>query len=208
MRLQQQAGLTHLDHNNTSLCTVTPTYDLGCPFGVKTKACPWGSVHNINKRPIGARIAAQIVQSINTPHPGVRKQWPGPTLVKVVAKKSVDSQGVTVTLTFAEGIMRAPTAYCDACCSRGTDFDVSGDNGRTWINSTLPHLVNGTADGTPSSLEFHVKEVVRVTHVRYTANQPFPQCAVYSASMGTASSPTLPFRVALDADGEWHRQGV
>jgi len=38
----------------------------------------------------------------------------------------------------------------------------------------------------------------QVTDVRYTANQPFPQCAVYSAQ----GRPALPFAVRLDQEGE------
>ena len=34
--------------------------------------------------------------------------------------------------------------------------------------------------------------------VRYTANQPFPQCAVYSS---TTLGPAMPFIVKLGADG-------
>ena len=31
------------------LAEATATYDLGCPFGVKTSLCPFGSVHNVVK---------------------------------------------------------------------------------------------------------------------------------------------------------------
>jgi hypothetical protein len=37
-----------------------------------------------------------------------------------------------------------------------------------------------------------------VTHIRYTGNQPFPQCAVFAAQQGKATGiPAMPFRAAL-----------
>merc|ERR1712110_1337629 len=67
------------------------------------------------------------------------------------------------------------TQYCNACCSSGVgDFDASGDGGATWVNATGPQrLIHD------SSVSFTVP-LAHVTHVRYTANQAFPQCALYN----------------------------
>ena len=43
MRLAQEAPLL-----DDPLASVTASYDQGCPFGVKTAVCPFGSVHNVN----------------------------------------------------------------------------------------------------------------------------------------------------------------
>eukprot|EP00966_Prymnesium_polylepis_P299459 6920204-Prymnesium_polylepis.1 len=75
MRLQQQAGLLGLD-SDTAMATATPTYDLGCPFSAgKTDICPFGPVHNVFKRPIGARVALQILTGIKRRK--ARRMWQG-----------------------------------------------------------------------------------------------------------------------------------
>ena len=221
MRLQQQAGAAAAGlatlGSSPVLTTVTPTYDLGCPPGIdhttKTTTCPFGTVHNVHKRPIGARIAAQIEAQIETQIVAARivagggatsraqSQWPGPTLARV---QTVPTQGVadsnTVTLRYAEHgtLSLAPTQNCVACCTGGSagDFDASFDGGQTWVNGTRPVLVNATA------LQFDVvqRQTGSMSHVRYTASQPFPQCAVYSsATLG----PAMPFRLKLGAGGSW-----
>jgi hypothetical protein len=132
MRLQQQAGLVGFNSPSTAMATVTPTYDLGCPFGVKTTACPFGSVHNVNKQPIAARIAAQIMGRQNYPD---STQWPGPRLLRVEAtshaqfakgkgkgtplQQMVGAQAggavnmlTTVSITYAQALYQRATAWC------------------------------------------------------------------------------------------------
>jgi hypothetical protein len=252
MRLQQQAGVVG-QLGGSAVATVTPTYDYGCPPGVdvstKTAACPFGSVHNVNKRPIGQRVAAQIFKTFagrGGPAAAAASgaasgaasahQWPGPTLARVQAAPAQGAAGssctVTLTLRYAEpALSQAPTQNCVACCTGGGvgDFDASFDGGRTWVNGSRPVLVNATAlrfdvvvadsaagaggtgagagaatASTPAATAAAAAAAARVTaagvtHVRYTANQPFPQCAVYSsATLG----PALPFRVEL-VHGGW-----
>merc|ERR1712232_769763 len=107
---------------------------------------------------------------------------------RVVAARAVAASGATeVTVDFAGG--SAPfylkgTQYCDACCATGVgDFDASPDDGATWMNATSPHRTVGA-----KSVSFTVP-ASRITHVRYTANQAFPQCAVYNQE----GLPALPF---------------
>lgn len=196
MRLQQQAALVGL--GNTSLATVAATYDIGCPPGVdfstRTARCPWGSVHNVNKRPIGERVATQIAGSFRRAAAGT--QWPGPALSSVRATPGSSSSAVTVAYAEAS-LFQADTANCVACCTAGAvgDFDASFDGGRSWVNGTRPVLAQpGPTAHATAALHFDVPGAGTVTHVRYTANQPFPQCAIYSpATVG----PALPFRVKL-----------
>ena len=163
--LQQQAGLVGFN-TSAAMATLTPTYDLGCPFGVKTATCPFGSVHNVNKRPIGARIAAQIVSAGQTKS---GSQFPGPALASVRASGRGEGRGeggvdnvrsgssrsngagttavakkaITITVTFAEPVQQKPTQNCAACCTVGNvgDFDASFDGGRSWVNGTRPQHV-------------------------------------------------------------------
>ena len=51
MRLEQAAGC-----ENVSAASYVATYDLSVPTS------PYGSVHNVEKGPIGERIAAQLMQ--------------------------------------------------------------------------------------------------------------------------------------------------
>jgi len=213
MRLQQQTGLVGLN-SDSSLASVTPTYDLSCPPGVdfstQTETCPFGTVHNVFKRPIGARIATQIMAGIagrrqaHGAHGGqLRQQWPGPVLTTVKARRI--SSGVAVNVSYAVPLMQAPTLNCAACCSKGDvgDFDVSFNHGATWVNGTRPVLL-GRHNKT---LHFKVGSKAtgqQVTHVRYTANQPFPQCAVYALEHSTGGRiPAMPFQVALSHEGVW-----
>ena len=210
MRLQQQAGLEGFDSASGAMTTLTPTYDLGCPFGVKTDACPWGSVHNVNKRPVGARIASQIIaggklgrgeREGNLGHGvagnrqgagGERHQFPGPALVSVHANASSASSAIsTITVTFDGPVVQKPTANCAACCSQGNvgDFDASFDGGKTWVNGTRPGNARSYADGVVQFEVVAAEAADSVTHVRYVFNQAFPQCAIYSASAAPLPSP-------------------
>jgi len=56
MRLAQAKGA-----NETTNAAVIATYDLSCAMD-KTDGCPFGSVHNVHKVPVGQRIAAQLMK--------------------------------------------------------------------------------------------------------------------------------------------------
>eukprot|EP00947_MAST-08B_sp_MAST-8B-sp1_P002053 g2053.t1 len=212
MRLQQQAGVAGLNTNG-ALATTLPTYDLSCPPGndssTKTVICPFGTVHNVFKRPLGARIASQILggmagrqqQQQQQQQQRRQGQWPGPKLVSVKAG-GIKNNAVTVNVTYAVPLVQRKTLNCVACCAGGPasvgDFDVTFDDAAgMWHNGTRPVL---TAD--KKTLQFRVGTIAgsRVTHVRYTGNQPFPQCAVYALGDATGV-PAMPFLVNLTDDG-------
>jgi hypothetical protein len=225
MRLQQQRGLLGLN-SDAAMATVAPTYDLGCPFSAgKTEICPFGPVHNVFKRPIGARVALQILHAIERrPLRGRREQlsnsqvveaasisaeksqWPGPTLQSVRAAKA-SADAVAVNVTYEVQLRQAPTLNCAACCTQGTagDFDASFDGGATWINGTRPTL---TADRKTLQFKLSAKgrDSTDALQIRYTANQPFPQCAVYASGHHVEAAslqiPAMPFAVTLK-HGVW-----
>ena len=68
------------------------------------------------------------------------------------------------------------------------DFDASVGGG-AWVNATGVQQLSGGA------VVFTVGLPAKPTAVRYTANQPFPQCAVASAVTGL---PALPFLMAVE----------
>jgi len=185
MRLAQQQGAL----GDTAL--VSATYDWSCPFGVKNAECPFGTVHNVHKRPIGHRLAGQFL-TVLSGTPNAKREAQGP-LVHAVSASPGEAR-TTVSVTFSGGagpsgtLHQKGTANCAACCTDGSvgDFDVSTDFGATWLNGTLPTFANGS-----TVLTFAVATVESLTDVRYTANQPFPQCAVYNAQ----DQPALPFHV-------------
>jgi hypothetical protein len=85
----------------------------------------------------------------------------------------------------------AATRNCTRCCADGyTDFDVSADNGYTWVNGTDPSITNDT------DVSFRAVIPTAPTHVRYTAASLFPQCALYS-TFGKALFPAAPFELDL-----------
>eukprot|EP00937_MAST-01D_sp_MAST-1D-sp2_P003160 g3160.t1 len=178
-----------------------PTYDLGCPFGVKTDLCPFGSVHNVVKAPVGARVARQLwrlaTESKAGKGPGSRasaRMYPRAVAAAAAASSSVSAalQNYTVVVRFAGGkgpLALAPTQNCAACCHGEGDFDVSADGGLSYANASALPLVR--ADG--QSVEVRVLLPGQPTHVRYTANQAFPQCAVVDAQR----LPAYPFKLAV-----------
>ena len=235
LRLQQQEGIAGLD-TDAAAVSVTPTYDLSCPPGVdsttRTTTCPFGSVHNVFKRQIGARLASQIMAGIarrpssrnstslgrssdaaaasttDDTAPPQQQQWPGPGLVGVNASRV--GNVVTVWVTYDVPLAQAPTLNCVACCSKGDvgDFDTSFDHGQTWVNGSRPVIDAGSRvlRFTVAAPAFTVSKragraalaTPSVTHIRYTGNQPFPQCAVFAAQQGKATGiPAMPFRAAL-----------
>ena len=215
MRLQQQQGV-----NGLEFADITPTYDLSCPpgtdFTTKTTTCPFGSVHNVFKREIGARLSSQIVYNIAATQKTLKQKqkrkrakvkatsnqlWPSLVSIHAASSGGGGSGGVVVTVSYDGPLSQASTMNCVSCCTKGNvgDFDVSFDHGQTWVNGTQPSI-----DG--KVLTFHAKDhmmslVPTVTHVRYTGNQPYPQCAIYQDASG--SLPALSFHVALDVGRSW-----
>lgn len=158
MRLAQAAGVA-----NITLASIVPTYDLSCPFGVNTPQCPWGSVHNLIKEPIGVRLAQSLLAALE---PSRFQPVSGPTLVSVDAGPT--GRGYwNVQLNFDDSTTtQAPTQYCSDCCEGLVgDFDASADGGVTFVNGTLPNVLGSGA------LAFIVKLPTKPTHIRYTANQ-------------------------------------
>jgi hypothetical protein len=177
MRLAQDAGARSTRGGRT---VAVPTYDLACPFGVSSPACPWGSVHNVVKAPIGARAARALLGGGAPPR-------------AVSAVVGPTGRGFfQVTVTFEGGslpLALAPTANCATCCGGSVgDFSASND-GVTWVNGTVPgEVLAGNAVvfvvGLPSG---------RPTRARYTANQGFMQCAV----VGADGTPAMPFEIPV-----------
>lgn len=128
MRLAQDAGA------DAAMTMVAPTYDLGCPFGVNTPECPFGSVHNVRKGKIGARVATQILSMLENDKIVAQ----GPRVASVTTADGADGSGSQeVTVSFAGGtspFQLGGTQFCAECCYGGAgsnDFDVSGDGGVT-----------------------------------------------------------------------------
>ena len=102
--------------------------------------------------------------------------------------------------------MRTPGSSCRRCATRcarccqwsvgqpatnasSNDYDASGDNGLSFVNGSAAVLTDAL-----DSLVFTVPALDHVTHVRYTGNQPFPQCALYNRE----GLPALPFWKSVD----------
>ena len=185
MRLAQDQGV----HGDTIGAAATPTYDLSCPFGVKTPECPFGSVHNVRKREIGNRAARQLLHLLGETPADAVVDGPRATAASAVQN---DGGNAAVVVRFAGGgaLYTNGTQYCITCCDGGVgDFDASDDNGLTWVNGTVPIVTGST------SVRFSVATARTPTHVRYTANMGFPQCAVFNAE----GLPAYPFAMAVTA---------
>ena len=182
MRLAQAEGVRGLAN-----ASIVPTYDLSCPFGVNTELCPWGSVHNLWKEGVGARVAAQLLAAME---PATFPRTAGPHALSASAAPA-GAQGawkVTVHFDGAPLALRG-TQHCAACCGGGVgDFDVS--DGAAWVNAT--GVVLGGASG---EVAFTVEGVSSPARVRYTGNQGFPQCAV----VGSGGLPAEPFQIEITA---------
>ena len=192
MRLAQEAPLVH-----DPLASVTASYDQGCPFGVKTTVCPFGSVHNVNKAPIGARVARELRRLMLKQE--VVSQ--GPRATHVTTKQMQDGTS-EITVRFSGGstpFYQHGTQNCARCCqwsvgqpatnASSNDYDASGDDGATWVNGSAA-ILTPSLDGVAFTVP-----LAMVTNVRYTGNQPFPQCALYNKE----GLPALPFWVNVDA---------
>jgi hypothetical protein len=190
MRLQQDAGARSFDDDENQSVVVVPTYDLSCAENT-THGCPHGNVHNVHKQPVGARLAAQIMR-MHLRRPGTVQ---GPRVARWSTAPAADAQGrrgFNVTVAFAGGsapFVLRPTRNCTACCGDDAelgdvgDFDASSDGGVTWLDGTMPALVNGSA------VRFFVNATADVQRVRYTANRVFPQCALHNQE----GYPAFPF---------------
>ena len=214
MRLAQDVGTTGVAN-----AEVAVTYDLSCPFGVKTALCPFGSVHNVGAKAVsGARVAAQLRRMRNA-GPAPPTVTEGPRITRVVIERLIiETKHIdTVTVHFNGGatpFALRPTENCAVCCGAAGgavgDFDVSRDGGATWVNGSIATLVPPSAvsftvpNPNPNAVSFTVASVsdggvetgaAQVTHVRYTANQGFPQCAVVNGE----GLPAYPFNYATSA---------
>eukprot|EP00927_Polykrikos_kofoidii_P005757 TRINITY_DN12290_c0_g1_i1.p1 TRINITY_DN12290_c0_g1~~TRINITY_DN12290_c0_g1_i1.p1 ORF type:complete len:544 (+),score=69.68 TRINITY_DN12290_c0_g1_i1:84-1715(+) len=185
MRLAQEAGTT-----GVTQASVVATYDLSCPFGTTNKQpqCPFGTVHNVRKAPVGERVGAMLQKLI---FPKVDIVSEGPRATRVIATPARAARETSVLVHFDGGsqpFYLKGTLHCAACCEPAShsfgDFDASADGGTTWVNATGPPSL--ALDG--AGVTFIVP-LSKVTHVRYTANQGFPQCAVYNQE----GFPALPF---------------
>lgn len=188
MRLAQGAGAAA-----TANASIVATYDLSCPTS------PYGSVHNVEKGPIGSRIAAQLFKALgDAPHLVVD----GPRAVgarvvgarrRAAATAAASSSSFEIAVTFAGG--SAPftargTKNCTACCGGVHTLDFSaGGGGRAWVNAT-----HATVDRASGKVTFHVEAQRPPTRVRYTGSAIFPQCALYN----TEGLPALPFEMAVE----------
>lgn len=179
MRLAQDTGVEGVADTAT-----VPTYDLGCPFGVKTGPCPFGSVHNVKKTRIGDRIAQQALRLRGLLPSG--SVTTGPRAVEASATSS-GSGTWDISVRFEGGsapLYTNGTQYCAACCSGSVgDFDVSADGGRTYVNGTVARVTGGM------TIRFSAKLPSAPNRVRFTANQGFPQCGIYNAE----GFPAYPF---------------
>ncbi len=180
----------------TAAANVCATYDLSCAEN-KTSGCPHGNVHNVHKQPIGKRLAA-IVARVKL---GDKELVTGGPRVNLSASSwlpETSGSPSTVTLVFSGGtgpFVFKPTRNCSACCGPGPssgDFDASIDGGKTWVNASESVVAPG---GMHVRVRVQVAPSDQVTdlRVRYTANQVYPQCALYNAE----ALPALPFDITV-----------
>ena len=185
MRLAQDEGV----QGDAIGADITPTYDKSCPFGLKTPECPFGSVHNVKKLEIGDRAARQLLHLLGeTAASEVAVVADGPRATGASAARSSDNNSSMVVVSFAGGgpLFTNSTQYCITCCN-GDVGDFDAWDGLSWVNGSVPVVVGGM------SVQFNVSTARTLTHVRYTANMGFPQCAVYNEE----GLPAYPFAMEL-----------
>jgi hypothetical protein len=185
MRLAQDEGV----HDDAIGADVTPTYDKSCPFGVKTPECPFGSVHNVKKREVGDRAARQLLHLLGeTTASEVAVVVDGPRATGASAARYSDNNYSMVVVSFTGGgpLHTNGTQYCTTCCD-GDVGDFDAWDGLSWVNGTVPIVGD-------MSVRFNVSTPRTLTHVRYTANMGFPQCAVYNQE----GLPAYPFAMQVD----------
>ena len=177
MRLAQAVGA-----DAVKSADIVPTYDLSCPH------CPWGSIHPTDKQDVGSRIAARLGYLI---HNAPAAQ--GPKAVSATASRGSNNNteiSIVFTRAGAQPIRLIPTRNCTSCCNSGSDFDVSAD-GAKWVAGNGPAVVN---DGDTVKFEVSLPDSLTpatTVLVRYTATQPFPQCAVSDGD----KLPAYPFQL-------------
>ena len=210
MRLQQAAGAAR-----TPNATFVPTYDLSDP------SSPYGSVHNPEKGPIGARLAAQLVKALRLV-PGADEmvvQGPRATSVRaapasaaggpaaapaapvgqmvVEGRDDATPAGFEVTVAFAGGhapFVRRGTKNCTTCCDEPARTHTLDFDARAGETGAWVNATRTTLDATTGAVRFHVALDAKPTTVRYTAASIFPQCALYNAE----GLPALPFSMAVE----------
>jgi hypothetical protein len=176
MRLAQGEGLAGVGN-----ASAVPSYDLSCPFGIKTPQCPLGSVHNANKTVVAARAARALLAGM------LPQRFPrvAPPQATAVTAAPTGHNFWLVTVAFEGGpLALGGTQFCDACCAGAVgDFDASLD-GVNFVNGTAQQLSDG-------NVVFTVGLPQKPVLVRYTANQAFPQCAVLDSQSGLPAMPFL-----------------
>merc|ERR1712039_424459 len=114
----------------------------------------------------------------------------GPRVTQLAATKQRTGK-FTVQMTFDQrGLTLRGTRNCTACCNGNmSDFDFSHD-GQHWYNGE-PAIISRAAGANVVSVD--VRMTAAPTVARYTANQIFPQCAVY----GSDGFPAYPFQHSI-----------
>lgn len=192
MRLAQEAGLEGVERAG-----LVATYDQSCNDLAFGDDCPFGSVHNIHKQEVGARVALQLLRLMQ----GQDLIAEGPRAQESSAASVGDdaSSGFSISVTFTGGsapFALLPTRNCTDCCdgSFGTaakgDFDVSVD-GKAWTPGSNVRMKGN--DG----VVFHVAALSSPpAFVRYTAGSNFTQCALFNAE----GLPALPFQIGIEQE--------
>lgn len=181
MRMAQEAGA-----KASANATAVATYDYSCPTS------PYGSVHNVEKGPIGDRVGASLFRAIT----GSQDVVSGPRAVSATAVANSNAVNFKVTVRFEGGsfpFSLRGTKNCTTCCNKpangGTTVDLDAtDDATTWMNSTDVSL-----DAAKGEVTFMVSTPTRPTWVRHTAASIFPQCALYNAE----GLPAVPFQIKV-----------
>merc|ERR1712190_612521 len=96
-------------------------------------------------------------------------------------------------MTFDQGgLSLRGTRNCTCCNGNMSDFDFSSD-GQHWYNGE-PAIISRASGASVVSVD--VRMSAAPTVARYTANQIFPQCAVY----GSDGFPAYPFQHSVVYD--------
>ena len=201
MRLQQEAG----SGGGLANATVVATYDQSC--ALPAPDCPFGSVHNVQKDVIGARVAAALHKMLAADDAAVAE---GPRATGATATRKRKQEGAAtmggdwdVSVSFAGGtapFALAGTKNCTSCCDAAKnahtlDFVLTGDGGASWVNATGGLLVTR---GSVVTVSFTVTLPAAPIVVRYTAGAIFPQCALYNSE----GFPALPFEMTVTSAAE------
>ena len=206
MRLQQEAGTAGLDN-----ASFVATYDQSC--ALPAPACPFGSVHNVQKDVVGARVGATLHNLLVGGDEVV--EGPRATKASLVTTSATGSIASLmgggrghwkVAVEFSGGTApfhTAGTKNCTSCCdatkdAHTLDFVATCDGGASWVNGTVTgQVATASTSNSPAStlVTFDVPLATAPTAVRYTAGAIFPQCALYNAE----GLPAIPFEMAVTA---------